>query len=272
MPLVPRKNALPALLLAWCALALPLAARAAECVKTVRWYDDAPYSFRGANGEVIGLEADLAREALQRMDCTARFVEMPWARALVELEAGRLDVLPGALKTPERERFAYFSRPVNRSPNVLFVSKAAAQKFRLTRLTDLIGTDFRLGAQISVSYGAEYAELIKTPEFAARLVPITQRRSAWKMVETGRLDGMIADEVSGLVELQQLGLGEAMVKTRIVASSEPATIALSRQSLTREFADGFDRALVSMMQDGRYKQIRERYVPCPASVENLGCK
>jgi len=245
---------------------------AAHCVKTVRWYDDAPYSFKDADGEVRGFNADLAREALARMNCTARFVEMPWARALVELEAGRLDILPGALRKPERERFAYFSRPVNRSPNVLFVSRAAAEKYRVTRLADLLGTGFRLGAQISVSYGPEYEALLKNPDFVAQTVPITQRRSAWKMVESGRLDGLIADEVTALVEQQQLGLEGSIVKTRVIVSGDSASIALSRRSLDHAFVAAFDRSLNAMLADGRYKKIRERYVPCTTSVETLACK
>ncbi len=248
------------------------AASAADCVKTVRWYDDAPYTSKGTDGEIRGFNADLVREALARMDCAPRFVEMPWARALVELEAGRLDILPGALKTPERERFAYFSRPTNRTPNVLFVSKAAADKYHVNRLADLMGTEFRLGAQIGVSYGPEYVALQKEPAFLERMVPVTQRRSAWKMVEIGRLDGMIADEVTGLLELQQLGLRQAVVKTKLLVSSDSAMFALSRKSLNPEFVAELDRSLNAMLADGRYKQLWERHMPCPFGGENLGCR
>ena len=68
----------------------------AECVKTVRWYDDAPYAFKGADGQPAGIAVDLAAAALKTLHCQTSFVEMPWARALLELQAGRLDLLPGA--------------------------------------------------------------------------------------------------------------------------------------------------------------------------------
>ena len=245
---------------------------AAECVKTVRWFDDAPYSYKAPDGSVQGLNPDLAREALARMNCQAKFVEMPWARALAELEAGRLDILPGALRRPERERFAYFSRPVNRSPNVLFVRKASADKFAISRLSDIVGTPFRLGMQPSVSYGPDYDVLAKTPAFAARLTTLTSRRSAWKMMELDRLDGIIADEVTGLVELEQLGLTREVIKTRIIVSSDAAMFALSKASVSKEFVDAFDKSLGSMLADGKYKQLRERHVPCTTSIETLGCK
>lgn len=244
----------------------------AQCVKTVRWYDDAPYSYKASDGEVVGLNADLVRAALKGMRCEAQFVELPWARALRELELGRLDILPGAFRTPERDKFAYFSRPVNRSPNVLFIAKRAMGHYKPKTLADLSGTGFRMGAQIGVAYGADYDALIKTPVFAAQITPVTSRRSAWKMIELDRLDGIIADEISGLVELQQMGLSDAILKTEVIVSGEAAQMALSQTSLTPEFVADFDRSLNAMMADGRYKKILERYVPCAVLVSKLGCR
>lgn len=252
--------------------ALALGNAAAQCVKTVRWSDDPPYSFKSADGEILGLNAEIARAALAAMQCEPRFVELPWARALRELEQGRLDILPGALRTPEREKFAYFSRPVNRSPNVLFVTKGAANTYKLKALADISGTGFRLGAQIGVAYGPVYDDQVKTAAFRAQITPVTARRSAWKMMELNRLDGLIADEVTALVELQQMGLSDAIVKTDIIVSGDAAMFALSQASLTPEFVLEFDRSLLAMMADGRYKKIREKYVPCTASVSKLGCR
>ncbi len=254
-------------------LVLAHSAQAAGCgVKTVRWYDDAPYSFAAPNGEVRGFNADLVREALHRMGCTTKFVEMPWARALLELEAGRLDILPGALRKQERERYAYFSRAVNRSPNVLFVHKNAAAIYRINKLADLMGTNFRLGIQIGVTYGPDFETLSKLPEFTARFTTLSLRKSAWKMMEVGRLDGIIADEVTALKELQELGLSKDIVRTSVVVSVEPALIALSKKSLTEDFLKDFDRSLGSMLADGNYREIRERYVPCTTVMETLACK
>lgn len=244
----------------------------AQCVKTVRWSDDAPYSFQRPNGEVSGFSPDLLRAALKGMDCEARFVELPWARALRELEQGRLDILPGALRTPEREQFAYFSRPVSISPNVLFVVKQVSSQLRLGALADITGTGFRLGAQIGVAYGPQYDALVKTPAFAARITQVSNRRNAWKMMEQNRLDGVIADEMTAQVELAQLGLADSIVKTDIVVSTEAALVALSRASLTPEFVKHLNRSLDDMMADGRYQKIRAQYLPCRASAAKVDCR
>jgi polar amino acid transport system substrate-binding protein len=258
---------LPAILLG----CLPLTSWA-DCVKTVRWYDDVPYAFKGTDGQAAGLTVELASAALKAMGCEAKFVEMPWARALLELQTGRLDILPGALKTPEREQFAYFSRPFNRSPNVLFISTRAAPKYQLKSLSDIVGTQFKLGAQIGVAYGPEYNRLIKLPEFRSRITTITSRRNAWKMMELRRVDGIIADEVSALTELKQLGLLGTVIRSEVIVSDEAAAFALGKASNTADFVVNFDKALNGLIADGSYKSIAERHLPCSISVEKLGCK
>ncbi len=258
-------------LLAVAALTLLPALHAQGCSKTVRWYDDAPYSFRAADGRISGFDADLMREALKRTGCTAVFVEMPWARALAQLEAGRLDVLPSSFRTAPREAFAHFSIPALQSHNVLYMGPAARAGYPLARLDAMLGTRFRLGVQIGVSYGATFDTLKADPRFRQNEVLVTLRRNAWKMMELGRIDGMIADEASATLELRQLGLDEIIRPSGLVVSTSTATIAFSKRTVSRQFVAEFNTALASMFADGAYRTIRQRYLPCPAGRKVLGC-
>lgn len=245
---------------------------AAECEKTVRWNDDVPYSSRNEQGVLTGFYVELVREALQKMGCSAKFVEMPWARALLELEAGRLDILPGALQNEQRNRFALFSTIVNTSPNVLFVAKPSLEKFKLKKLDDIMGSDFKLGVQINVSYGPRFDELIKIPAFSTRLTPVYTRRNGWKMLELGRIDGLIADEATGLIELQQLALRELITKSDVIASNDSAMVAFSKKTINAAFVDRFNKTFHSMIANGEYARIRERNIPCKVSIQTLACK
>lgn len=241
------------------------------CEKTVRWANDPPYDMPDANMHVRGASADLLREVLRRMDCKPRFIELPWARGLRNLENGSLDILPGALITPERETFAYFSAPIHRSANVLFMNRDTARRFAFDSLRQISHSHFRLGIQIGVVYSSEYAELINHADFKARTVAVTDRRGAWQMLSAGRLDGLIADEVTGLLELQQLGLTRQVVRSQLVVSEEPAVVAFSRKSVQPEFVEQFNAALAAVVADGSYVRIKQPYLPCPVSAANLGC-
>ncbi|WP_269531128.1 ABC transporter substrate-binding protein [Chitinimonas sp. BJYL2] len=257
-----------------CLLVVPSPAAASTghaCVKTVRWNPDLPYAGQDASGKLIGSDIELLQALLQRMDCRAQFVQMPWARALVELEHGKLDILPGAFKTAERERYARFSQAYSRIPNVLFVATKKLPSYRFSRLADLIGTDFRLGVQIHVSYGPEFEALKHQPGFRERLTPVTQRHSAWKMLALDRIDGLIADEVTALLELKALGLEQEIRKTSLIVSSDAAHIALSRKTTDEAFLIRFDAALDAIIADGTYLSIMQRHLPCKVSVRQLGC-
>lgn len=50
-------------------------AQAQVCIKSVRWYSDAPYAFRGADGQIRGLNIDIARATLKQMGCEANIQE-----------------------------------------------------------------------------------------------------------------------------------------------------------------------------------------------------
>jgi polar amino acid transport system substrate-binding protein len=230
------------------------------CEKTVRWNDDPPFSQRTADGEIIGMNADLVRESLRRMGCTPRWVELPWARALAELEAGRLDILPGTLRLPERERFAHFSAPGPQSRNRLFVRTDALKRWNsLTRLADLRGSGFRLGAQNGVSYGPEYELLIRDPEFARTVHPVASRRSLWLMLDAGRLDGLLVDELTGRRELSQLGLQQRISESGLTVAHDLASVAFSKKTTGADFVARFNKAGEAMRQDGSEAAIVQRY-------------
>lgn len=253
-------------------LALVHGSASAACVKSVRWYDDAPYSFRAPDGSLAGFGVDLARETLRRIGCEAHFVEMPWARALVELEAGRLDILPGSYRSAERARYAWFSVPALQSPNVLFLRRGVAAGDQPHSLDDLMDKPIRLGVQIGVSYGAAFDAMRANPAFQSRINLVTQRRNAWQMMALGRIDGMIADQASGGIELRQLGLDAAVQDSGIVVSTDTAVFALSKVSVSAALLERFNQALAAQMADGSYQRLRARYLPCPPGVEVLGCK
>ncbi len=241
-------------------LVLLPAAHGWACTKTVRWFDDAPYSFQGKDGNIVGVDADLARAALRLSGCRANFVQMPWARALIELERGKLDVLPGAFRSPEREHFAHFSIPLPQSANVLYLSAAAAKKYHPATLEELAGTPFRLGVQIGVAYGDSFLRFKTRPGALANLVPITLRCNGWKMVELGRIDGMIADEASAAAELKQLQLDNVVLPSRVTVSTDTAMFAFSKATSTADFVARFNKALATLTDNGQYRKLRERYL------------
>ena len=154
---------------------------------------------------------------------------------------------------------------------MLYIGPKAQSRYRLSELGDIVGTTFRLGVQIGVSYGDKFDTLKADSRFTSNQVPVTFRRGAWKMMEMGRLDGMIADEASAALELQQLGLSHILKASAVIVSTNTSRIAFSKRSVSPQLVGAFNRALESMIADGEYRKIRVRYLRCPTEVKVLGC-
>lgn len=231
------------------------------CEKSLRWDDDPPFSMLLPGGEVGGISVELNRLVLQRLGCTIRLVKLPWARALKELEYGRLDILPDAFRKPEREVYAYFSGKVlPPSRNILFMHRDALARWPVSRLLDLRNTTFRLGAQINVSYGDDYQQLMSQEAFASRVSFNSSRQNLWQMLDKRRIDGLIADESSGVYEVKQLGLSERIVPTAVVVSSEAAETAFSKETNTPEFVQRYAAVVQQLVADGSYARIVRAYL------------
>lgn len=233
----------------------------AECEKTLRWDDDPPFSMQAEDGTVVGIDIDINRAVLERLGCRAALRKLPWGRALKELENGRLDILSGAFRRPEREVYAHFSGVfLPPSRNILFMHVQALERWPFERLAELQHSEFRLGAQIDASYGEEYQQLMADPAFAARVVMVPNRSSLWQMVGKGRIDGLIADEYTAAYEIRQLGLDAQIKPSAVVVSSAAAEVAFSKRSVDFDFVQAYARELQALKDDGTYEQVTRRYV------------
>ncbi len=231
-----------------------------DCDITLRWDDDPPY-FMAQEDDVVGIDADLAREAMERLGCSLSLQKLPWARALVELRDWRVDMLSGAYRTPEREQYAHYSEVVGLvSPNILFVRRSDEARFDLSGLRELLESDFRLGAQINVSYSDEYSALVQNPDYEKNIQYLSRRESLWRMLARNRIDGVVASRLTGLYEIQELGLSGTITPSSLVVSNKPAYFVFSKASVGSEFVADFDLALRAMLEDGTFAAIVNRYV------------
>ncbi|WP_457321673.1 substrate-binding periplasmic protein [Roseateles sp. P5_E11] len=234
---------------------------ASACELRVRWNPDPPYSMRDAQGHLIGMQTELVERTLERMQCRAVWVELPWARALVELQAGRLDLLPGALRRPEREAYAQWVEQHIAVANRLFVRAGREADFAsATRLKEAWRQGLKLGVQIGVVYGPDYAELLADPAFRATLTQASARRSLWQMLEIGRVDGVLASEATARWELGELGLAGRIVPTSVVVPHEPAQLMFSKRSVDPSLVQRYREASEALERDGTQASIVRRYL------------
>ena len=211
------------------------------------------------DGRIGGWSVELTQAVLQRMGCSLELEEMPFARALIELKAGRIDLLDGAFALPERQAYAHFSKPLMRSRNLVFIRTKDLPRFREQSLVELHREGWQFGAQVGVAYGASFAALQQDPSFLSALQLVPRRASLWKMLALGRLDVVIADELTASYELAQAKLETQISATSLVVSSEPAPMAFSKVTVDLAFVQRYDAILQTMQADGSFERLRQRY-------------
>lgn len=232
-------------------------ASAEYCVKTFRWAEDPPYTYRSEEAPegVSGIDADIVRTVLDRMGCEVVFVEMPWARALAELKSGRVDIVSGAFDTPERRQYAYYSAYGQSVPNVLFMRAEDAKDTRISSFVDFLESDLILGGQVGVNYGPEYFQALRSGVLGERLYLVPDRELLWRMLDRGRVDAVAASYLTGVMEINKQGYSGQILNTSIELSSAPAFIIFSKASVDESFVTRFDEVYREVRVNGVLQAI-----------------
>jgi polar amino acid transport system substrate-binding protein len=147
----------------------------------------APWATRGADGELMGFEVDVARQLAADMGIKAQLLAYDVDRLVPALEAGEIDVIAAGLTiTPERALHVNFSQPYAESGIAL-----ATHLERTAKVTDI-------GAFDSEEYTIGAVEGSVGMQLARRLWPRARVR-AFASVETAT-EALLAGEVHGYVE------------------------------------------------------------------------
>ncbi|MGD8293851.1 MAG: transporter substrate-binding domain-containing protein [Desulfobacterales bacterium] len=147
-----------------------------------------PLNMTSKDGDIFGLEADLARMLAEAMDVNVKFVTKPFNELLPALQTGQVDmVLSGMTITPERNRKVAFIGPyfisgkafLTKMKTIADADEAADANNPNTKIVALKG---------STSQAFAEAFLDKTTLFAAE-----NYDEAVDMILQDKADAMIAD-------------------------------------------------------------------------------
>ncbi|MBC9252478.1 diguanylate cyclase [Pseudomonas alcaligenes] len=193
-----------------------------------------PFEFRDHQGRYQGLAASYVQLIEQRLRIKLQPVDPGnWSQVLASAKAGRLDLLPGVMATPERQRDLAFTRPYLDFPIVIIAHLGGAQPHRLE---DLYG--------LKVAVIQDYAphELLRTRHPDLNLLPLPSVSAALQAVATGQADALVGDLASSVWSMRQLKLeglfvsGETPYRYQL-AMAAPRSQAILVGILDKLFAD-----------------------------------
>jgi polar amino acid transport system substrate-binding protein len=136
----------------------PMSGLAEPASVDLLYHERAPYYVVGPTGEVGGLVGEPVAKAFRRSSLAYRWVSMAANAQLKTVQEATAPVCAvGWFKTPAREEFAKFTRPVYRDrPQVLLLRNGDRRVLRHLTISELFNDHgLRLGVKLGYSYGVK---------------------------------------------------------------------------------------------------------------------
>lgn len=220
-------------------------------------------SFRTDTG-FAGISVDVAGELARRTGCKVSFLWFPRGRLFVELEAGRIDLTLGAIRTPERDVYASYL-PYAYVQYDLILSKRVTGRYN--GLADFVarGTG-RLNVTRGLQYGAAIEAELATLAKAGRLELVNDFETVFSKLELGRADGTLASPPIYTSHLRRTGLEDAVTITSL-PESPPQYIGVyaSKKTVSGEALAAYTAATRALVADRTILAIYTKYMGEPTT-------
>jgi len=169
--------------------------------KLTLWYNTEfpPIEFFSGTGTFIGIGADVLALVEDRLGVA--FIRQPsddWNAHLAALESGACAVAPTIVATPERERYAFFTRPYTTVPVVIITGNGIRQH---ATLDDLAG--YRVAV---VSGYATETYLRNRPNNPFEIVPMPDVAHALRATSFGQVDVFVENLAVAAYSIDKEGI------------------------------------------------------------------
>ncbi len=215
-----------------------------------------PYEYH-VDGKARGLSHDIVVAVLERMGVgVAEATSVAWIRGLEAIRSGEMDLLYSALKTPEREEYAFFpSEALANSKWVLFALKSREDNLAYSDVSELKGKT--VGVVRGYVYPKEFIDQVRAiGTVEERTLSVDNIRK----LSTGRIDYAIEDELVGLHLIDRIGMRGAVIPLRErVIVERPVFAMFSKATVSENFVRRFSQELTTFKRTPEYKKIVAKY-------------
>jgi polar amino acid transport system substrate-binding protein len=203
------------------------------------------------NGRFGGTDVLMLEELASQIGIVLEYVECPWRRCLVMIEAGEVDLISSITKSPARERYLQFIEPPYRNGYDIYF---------YTRGSDLTKYEDLAGLTIGYIRGGAYFDRFDQDQSLAKFA-VTREDQLLEMLSRGRLDVIVGVGRNLDYLIQPRQLSTVIRKTSLVVPTiAPTYIALSRKSSGLHLAPKLGQALLKMTRANRIQIIEREFM------------
>lgn len=218
--------------------------------------DYPPYEYV-EDDEIKGIAVEIVMEVFKRMDKPITLREVPWARALKDLEAGEIDGAIEVFYTEERERYLDFSKEILLDEFIsLFVLKDSDIGFGGDFSTL---SEYTFGVRKGFSYGYKFDEAVKKGVIKNLVVQIYDSERLFNLLSTGRVDILIGDKYALPYQYSLTKERQNIKRLKPDVQANPTYIVFSKKRKLKHIRDKFDLIIREMKSDGSYNRILKHW-------------
>ena len=231
---------------------------AAECSLRVRASDYAPQYYKDSEGNWHGMAIELASLLLSTAGCKAEFEDIPWARSLLMIETGELDMLLNVSKVPAREKDMYFIGPQRDETMILIVKKGS--KHTINSLDDITNLPNGIGIERGNFYGDKFSEKLKADKnFASKVSDVTSSVQNYQKLKLGRVDGFVTDRYNYSYRIGTNDTYQDFAVHPFVIHRNDVYFAFSKKSVSQEIINRLKQAYYRLASEGEFEKIMLKY-------------
>ena len=149
--------------------------------------DYPPFGYRAPNGEIVGIEPDLARDVAKRLGVKVQLVPVVASNRMQFLQQGKIDLMIATMSdTPERARVVDIVKPDY---------YASGYNLMLPKSIKITSWDQIKGKPVCAIQGSFYNKQV-AQKFGAQLIAFTGVAEALTALKQGRCIGFLYDDTA----------------------------------------------------------------------------
>ena len=209
-----------------------------------------PFTYHDDNGELTGLDVELGKAVAEKLGVEAEFQEAAWDSLLIGIDTDRFDTVINSVSiTDERAEKYDFSDPYYYEARRVVV-RADDDSIK--------GPDDLNGKKIATNTTNAFIPWYE--EHGAEVVGIDTSGEAIDLLLSGRVDFVCTSVPVLNAYLDEHPDAKDKVKEAFVIPDSEDTIAIPVKKGQPEFLDAINAALAELREEGKLKEISEKYL------------
>jgi polar amino acid transport system substrate-binding protein len=223
----------------------------------VSFHEVPPWKMTMEDGSIGGIDIDFLREVAAKMKINITFDAYPIQRGFEMLKTGKVDIMTGVLRTPEREEFLVFIEPPykTRSNKAFYVRKGEGH--RLTCYEDLY--HLKIGIRLGTKYFPRFDNdpaLASQKEVLATDNPLHH----FEKLIRKRVDVFMLTETTGNYRLHKYGYEDKVEKAPYSYNERlNVYLALSKKSAFAARIQEFNHHVKNLVKAGMMKKYERDF-------------